>query len=1023
MQLEQVLNVLNYAQSPNYCDTSVKHDISAEHIFRAAKKAGVKGTYVFRTSPASDEILPVKPAVHVAEAKTPEEARDIHHKLWNLGNAPFLIVVLPNQIRVYTGFDYDQENKNKGLIDTIDSNIANIQTKLDYVFAESIDSGRLWQTQAKYLIPEKRVDIHLLNNLEKLGKRLEKEGIDLSVAHALIGKYVYIRYLWDRGILSEQWLDENNIILDTVLGRNATLEGLRKLVEALESRFNGDIFPLPLQGKKAPKDEIVSLVASVFKGDDPISGQLHLDFDIYDFSYIPVETLSSIYEQFLHAQGKGKKVGAVYTPEPVADYLLSEIHYTKPLEKGMKILDPCCGSGIFLVLAYRRLIEIELAKTSNKEIDPKELRKILLESFYGIERNIDACYVAEFSLILTMLNYIEPPDLHKHKDFQFPKLHNYRIFECDFFDNESEIFQSNLKFDWIVGNPPWIELKPDTKDEELARTWIKNNSVNRPATGNRVCEAFTWRVTDLLEHEGYVGLLIHAKSLFNHESEKYRRNFFQTHEVVRITNFSNLAYVLFGKRGEAPAATVIYSQAKPEQEKPPIIHYAPFVINQIPNRHWKAYQKNSTWIITINENEIQTVSPNDAESGEAIVWKLALWGSYRDKRAIQRLRRLFTTTLGELAEEKDWLIFDQAPKKNKSKDISKSSFAQLLSDALSKVEEEKGIHPYQELKLFLSPIVSINNKVKIKPIPDYKGGFSHDKSTINPKSIPSIDKEKLKVTKLILMFTCKYFVYSHEDLAKFDYQVDLSGSEKESEYLRALFVFLSSSISKYYLFFQNVSWCVDHSFISPQDIQNIPVPNLSSEQITELAQFQKELALDNEKNNILIQDRLDEKLEIILKIPKNISILAKEFLQVRIKLNKGKAVSLASVIPTEKALLNYGQCLANELDDFVDGSNVRHKVSIVYSKKMIVCTVEIMKINSSINVTVERENKKSSSFLLKIYQKLREQFSQWVYIQRGIRIIDGSKIHICKSPRLIDWTKTQALNDSDDIIAEILSYR
>ncbi len=91
MQLEQVLNVLNYAQSSNYCDTSVQHDISTEHVFRAAKQAGVKGTYVFHTSPPSDEILPPRPAVHVAEAKTPEEARDIHRKLWNLGNAPFLI--------------------------------------------------------------------------------------------------------------------------------------------------------------------------------------------------------------------------------------------------------------------------------------------------------------------------------------------------------------------------------------------------------------------------------------------------------------------------------------------------------------------------------------------------------------------------------------------------------------------------------------------------------------------------------------------------------------------------------------------------------------------------------------------------------------------------------------------------------------------------------------------------------------------------------------------------------------------
>ena len=1017
MQLEQVLNVLDYAQSPNYCDTSVKHDISTEHIFRAAKKAGVKGTYVFRTSPASDEILPVRPAVHVAEAKTPEEARDIHRKLWNLGNAPFLIVVLPNQIRVYTGFDYDQENKNKGLIDTIDSNIANIQTKLDYVFAESIDSGRLWQTQAKYLIPEKRVDIHLLNNLEKLGKRLEKEGIDLSVAHSLIGKYVYIRYLWDRGILSKQWLDENNIILDTVLGRNATLEGLRKLVEALESRFNGDIFPLPLQGKKAPKDEIVSLVASVFKGDDPISGQLHLDFDIYDFSYIPVETLSSIYEQFLHAQGKGKKVGAVYTPEPVADYLLSEIHYTKPLERGMKILDPCCGSGIFLVLAYRRLIEIELAKTSNKKIDAKELRKILLESFYGIERNIDACYVAEFSLILTMLNYIEPPDLHKHKDFQFPKLHNYRIFECDFFDNESEFFKSNLKFDYIVGNPPWIELKPETKGEELARTWIKNNFVNRPATGNRVCEAFTWRVTDLLDDEGCAGLLIHAKSLFNHESEKYRKHFFQQHEVVRITNFSNLAYVLFGKRGEAPAATVVYSKAKPEQEKPPIIHYSPFVINQISNRSWKADKKNSTWIITINENEIQTVSPDDAETGEAIVWKLALWGSYRDKRAIKRLRRLFTINLGELIEEKGWYLHQGLELRDGS------ILHNQESDSIDEAYYLKGLE-------ILNANLMAQSKNRFSIPEEFLRLIPPEKYFIRKGRI--IGLTVAYAPHLIL--SPNYFIYSDINFVIPHPKVGLSGSKSDADLLRALSVFLSSSISKYYLFFQSSSWGIARSFISHKDIKNIPIPNLSSDQIRELSRLQKELASSEmafyqeslsvpENVDMLLQEKLDKELEKIIKIPNDISILARDFWQVRFKLNNGKAVNSATEKPSQEAITDYGQCLVNELDDFVDDPALHHQISIVLSNEMIICTVGIKKSDKPITVTIEQANESFSSFLETITPKLKQQFSQWVYIQRGISIIDGSKIHICKTPRLIDWTKTQALNDSDDIIAEILSLR
>lgn len=57
-------------------------------------------------------------------------------------------------------------------------------------------------------------------------------------------------------------------------------------------------------------------------------------FGLYDFSYIPVETLSAIYEQFLHSQGKGKKIGAVYTPEHLADYLLAELDYVKPLKKG-----------------------------------------------------------------------------------------------------------------------------------------------------------------------------------------------------------------------------------------------------------------------------------------------------------------------------------------------------------------------------------------------------------------------------------------------------------------------------------------------------------------------------------------------------------------------------------------------------------------------------------------------------------------------------------------------------------------
>src|SRR5439155_13618660 len=103
---------------------------------------------------------------------------------------------------------------------------------------------------------------------------------------------------------------------------------------ALERRFNGKIFPIDFTQKDAPTDLHVQLTASIFMGDESILSQteaivrqLHLDFQAYDFAYIPIEMLSAVYEQFIE---DSKSKGAVYTPEILADYLLSEVDAVKP---------------------------------------------------------------------------------------------------------------------------------------------------------------------------------------------------------------------------------------------------------------------------------------------------------------------------------------------------------------------------------------------------------------------------------------------------------------------------------------------------------------------------------------------------------------------------------------------------------------------------------------------------------------------------------------------------------------------
>src|ERR1017187_827796 len=417
MLLQAVLEKLGYSTSQNFLrrgSAGFNRAPDIGHILRAAANRDacrLEGVYALR--PFDDASSPV-PVVYVCDADTNAAADAIHRLVWNQDIVPFLLVRTPAGLRLYSGFKCDgtDTSEREGLLEPL-IQFNEIIDRLPEFCADAIDSGEVWYKRGVDVHPDKRVYWSLLENLKQLAKKFAAEfgtSEAKEVIHPLIGKYVYLYYLKDRGFLSPRRLAEWEIEHDTVYGRNATLAGLRAICERLDGFLNGRVFPLKLRGASAPTEEQIQRIAGAFAGDAFDGGwQFHLPFTAFKFAFIPIETLSMIYEQFLHLpdspetddedeHSEGRKAGAYYTPIPVVNYMLSELDRRRRLQRGVRVFDPSCGSGAFLVQCYRRLIEREFVSRRKKPA-PQELSTLLKRHIFGVDMDEDACSVAEFSQI------------------------------------------------------------------------------------------------------------------------------------------------------------------------------------------------------------------------------------------------------------------------------------------------------------------------------------------------------------------------------------------------------------------------------------------------------------------------------------------------------------------------------------------------------------------------------------------------------------------------------------------------
>lgn len=393
---------------------------------------------------------------------------------------------------------------------------------------------------------------------------------------SLVGRALFTRFLIDRGIINEQTFHEiysNGKSAEDCLSNPETAAQTCKW---LEVNFNGELLPLPDKDFLNYFKTLVTPDMAIFRALSKIlyrttaSGQLHLDWGFIDFAHVPVGLLSQVYERYAHKwfDVNAKSESVHYTPHHIATLVVSQSFegITTAPKHLAKVCDPAAGAGIFLVLAFRRLIA-EKWKIEGRRPNKDEIREVLYNQIRGFDINEHALKLAALSLYLTALEL--DPDPFPPSALKFKKLQGLSLIATRLKGEDYPIFpvlgslgpaigkEHNEKYDLVIGNPPWtswdgadgneinktVEIAVKKIAEKRNRNGQLSDVVSAYQNPDLVPDLpFIWKSMELAKKDGVIGLVLHGRLLFKRTkiAIKARDSIFRALRVTGLLNGAGL---------------------------------------------------------------------------------------------------------------------------------------------------------------------------------------------------------------------------------------------------------------------------------------------------------------------------------------------------------------------------------------------------------------------------------------------------------------------------------------------------
>jgi len=417
--------------------------------------------------------------------------------------------------------------------------------------ALDVATANLSRRLPKWFDVKARVDRKLLANLSTAVAKLTDVGypnVTLEktrrhLAELLMGQVLFISYLEHREIVGPIYRERRGVAELHGLVAQYRRDGIRELIDRLRKDFNGDFLG---DDRHDPwtglSDKGFDLLSQFLNRTDMRTGQA--DFWNYDFSYIPVELLSGLYEKFLTPEEQAKE-GAYYTPRNLAMLAVDQALLASPDPLSETIFDGACGSGILLTTAYRRLIALSEAKEARK-LGFAERSRLLQRSIFGGDINFMACRVTAFSLYLSLLEGLDPSDIlvaQERDGTKLPTLNGRNLVHGrdngDFFEDSHSFY--GRRFSLIVSNPPWAE--PEGEDRTTADEWAERAKM--PFARRQIAGAYALRAREFLSEGGRVCLILPIGQFLGGSSTAFVSQILNLYRPTRLINFGDLQGLLF----------------------------------------------------------------------------------------------------------------------------------------------------------------------------------------------------------------------------------------------------------------------------------------------------------------------------------------------------------------------------------------------------------------------------------------------------------------------------------------------